>query len=98
MRTAAWTTNGSIFNLDFEKDDERSLLVVVFPKNCATLEAALGGDIEKALTGKAIEAKGQLAPYGGRVAVWKNPPQIILSSPDQLNILAATPKPVVPTK
>jgi hypothetical protein len=41
VRTTAWTTNGSIFNLDFEKDDERSLLVVVFPKNRATLEAAL---------------------------------------------------------
>ncbi len=87
VRTAAWTTNGSVLNMDFEKDDEHALLVVLFPKNRAAFESVLGADIGKALTGKAIELKGKLVAYGGKVQAWKDRPQIVLSSPGQLRLL-----------
>ena len=90
VRTASWTTNGSVCNVDFEKDDGHSLLVVVFSKNRAAIEKALGGDIEKALTGKPIELKGKLVAYGGRVEAWKNRPQMVLTSPGQLRLLPSS--------
>jgi DNA/RNA endonuclease YhcR with UshA esterase domain/DNA-binding beta-propeller fold protein YncE len=93
VRTAAWTVNESIFNMDFEKDDEHGLLVVIFPRNRAAFERSLGGDIEKALTGKTIELKGELVTYGGRVEAWKNRPQIILNSPSQLLLLPVNASP-----
>jgi serine/threonine protein kinase/WD40 repeat protein len=98
VHAAAWSTNGSVFNMSFEKDEQHSLLIVVFPKSRAVFESAFGGDIEKAFTGKTVEIRGKLVPYGGRVIGWKERLQIVLNSPNQLKILAATTDPVVPTK
>ncbi|PWU10640.1 MAG: hypothetical protein C5B50_25105, partial [Verrucomicrobia bacterium] len=98
VHAAAWSTNGSVFNMSFEKDEQHSLLIVVFPKSRAAFESAFGGDIEKAFAGKTVEIRGKLVPYGGRVDAWKERPQIILSSPTQLSMLGATPEAVVPAK
>jgi DNA-binding beta-propeller fold protein YncE len=98
VHAAAWSANGSIFNMSFEKDEQHSLLIVVFPKSRAAFESAFGGDIEKAFSGKTVEIRGKLVAYGGRDAAWKERPEIILSSPNQLKILAARPKPAVPTQ
>ena len=98
VHAAAWSTNGSVFNMSFEKDEQHSLLIVVFPKNRAAFESAFGGDIEKAFTGKTVEIRGKLVPYGGRVDAWKERPQIIMSSPNQLTMLATKPEPAVPTR
>jgi WD40 repeat protein/DNA/RNA endonuclease YhcR with UshA esterase domain len=86
VHTAAWSTNGAVFNLGFEKDDEQSLLVVIFPKRRAEFERVLDGDLEKALTGKRIELWGKLQ-------TWKNRPEIILESPTQLRLLPANASP-----
>lgn len=96
VRTASWTANESIFNMDFEDDDEHGLLVCIFPKNRAAFERSLGGDIGKALSGKTIEVKGELQSYGGRVEEWMNRPQIILNTPSQLRLLPANDNPGTP--
>jgi DNA/RNA endonuclease YhcR with UshA esterase domain len=89
VRTAVWSGNASIFNIDFETNDEHGLLVVIFPRSRAVFESAFGADLEVALTGKAIEVKGKLINYGGKIEAWKNRRQIILTSPNQLRLLPA---------
>jgi serine/threonine protein kinase/DNA/RNA endonuclease YhcR with UshA esterase domain len=87
VHTAAWTTNATVFNMDFEPDSTNGLLVILFPKTRGFFERAMGGDLEKALAGKQIEVSGTLVRYGGKVEAWKDRPQIVLNNPNQLRLL-----------
>jgi hypothetical protein len=80
---AAWSGTGKVMNIRFEGADDSGFVAVVFQKNKDAFDKAFGGDAAKALTGAVVDVSGKLATY-------KDKPQIILNKTDQLVIADAS--------
>jgi DNA/RNA endonuclease YhcR with UshA esterase domain len=70
----------SVVTINFENTKDSQFCAVVLYGGREAVEAAFGGDIAKAITGKTIHVTGNVVLYRGR-------PEIVISKPEQLAVV-----------
>ena len=80
VKEAAWSSTGKVMRIDFAEAADSKFMAAAFLKARPTLDAAFGGDVTKAVSGKRIRVTGKLQEYKGR-------PEIMIDKPEQLVIL-----------
>jgi serine/threonine-protein kinase len=80
VRSAAVSSTGSVCRVEFEGVDREGFLVVYFPGMFPVMEKHFGGSAGAALAGKRIRVKGRVDTYRER-------PQIVVDSADQVEVV-----------
>jgi DNA/RNA endonuclease YhcR with UshA esterase domain len=87
---ARWSRSGKVMNVVFADVDEKDFGIALFDRQRERFDEAFGGDVAKTLTGQQVRIKGKLTEYGGRSSRYEGRPEIILSEPSQITIVAPT--------
>jgi hypothetical protein len=74
------TTSGSITFIDFEGTNRRRFTAIIRREKLENIRGQFGGDLSAAVTGKTVELSGKLQLY-------KETPEIILTKAEQLKIV-----------
>ncbi len=91
--TAAWSSSGKVMNITFKDvEKDKGLLCSAFQKNKAKLDAEFEGDAAAKLTGAKIQITGKVEIYGGKIAAWKDRPEIVIQNPQQIKVIEPAPK------
>ena len=83
---AAWSASGKVMQIHFAGAEDSGFAAVLFQRNKDTFDKAFDGDTTKTLTGAKVKVTGKLATY-------RDKPQIVLTKPSQLTIDKSDAKP-----
>jgi DNA/RNA endonuclease YhcR with UshA esterase domain len=81
---ADWSSSGKVLKATFKDDGGSKFSLVVFVKNREKFDQAFAGDVGKSLTGAKVRVKGKIGEY-------RDTPQIVLDTPDQVTVVEAAP-------
>lgn len=79
VQKVASTSNNSIYFIDFAGNKRGGFVGIVRQNNYEAVAAAVGGDLRTGLVGKTVELRGS-------ITLFKDAPQIVVTSPDQIKI------------
>ncbi len=79
VSTVGKTNTGSVHFINFAGVPRGGFVGIVKQANYDAITAALGGDLQAKLEGKMIE-------LSGRVAIYKDAPQVVITSPSQIRV------------
>jgi len=74
------TSTDSVVTINFKDTKDSQLYAVVLSAGRAAVEKAFNGDIAKAITGKTVHVTG-------KVVLYRNVPEIVISKPEQLVVV-----------
>jgi hypothetical protein len=75
------TATNSIHFINFAGTSKGGFVGIVKQGDLPAITAALGADLKSALTGKAVELRGEIVLY-------KETPQIVITAPEQVKVVA----------
>jgi hypothetical protein len=83
---AEWSATGKVMKATFKDGADSKLSAIIFVKNRDAFDKAFSGDVTKALDGASVRIKGKLKEY-------RDAPEIVLDSPDQITIVQPATQP-----
>jgi DNA/RNA endonuclease YhcR with UshA esterase domain len=89
VSTAKWSASGKVMNIEFE-NAANGLLAVIFKSGKSNLEQVLGPDLVKLAPGAGVAIRGV-------VKIYRERPEIILSSPFQIKLTQEASQEIAPT-
>jgi DNA/RNA endonuclease YhcR with UshA esterase domain len=89
VSTAKWSASGKVMNVEFE-DAANGLLVAIFKSGKSNLEQVLGPDLVKLAPGAGVAIRGV-------VKIYRERPEIVVSSPFQIKLTREASQEIVPT-
>ena len=83
---AAWSGTGKVMQIHFAGAEDSGFAAVLFQRNKDAFDKAFDGDATKTLAGAKVKVTGKLATY-------RDKPQIVLNKPSQITIDKSDAKP-----
>lgn len=83
---AAWSPTGRVMNIYFQGGEDSLFQTVVFQRDRLRIDRAFGGDFRSAIAGAVLLVRGRLEEFQGM-------PQISISRPEQVTVIAGSLEP-----
>ena len=87
VSSAQWNSTGKVFLIKFKDTESSDFQVGIFAKNKTSMEKAFKGDLSAVFGGAALQITGKVQTY-------RDHPEIMVSEPTQIAILARVTGPV----
>lgn len=91
VESAEWSNTGKVMNIRFANAPD--FMAAAFERNRKKLDEAFNGDLAKTLTGAQVKLTGKLQKYGGHIPELKDAQQLVITSVNQVTIVAPATQP-----